>query len=203
MKKYILYLNTLIITLFLSACGNSKSEFPSTTSLNSDQQDAIAQLLIVASVFPTENYLPIGLQEPVDETIDCDVSGTFSAKGNVDFEEDEQNQEFNGTFTLNEVVFTDCVTTTANDEEITINGSLEVVTDLVLDNFNDGEDGILTGSFDSTYEGSLEVSGDELEDGTCGINMEGKSLLAEFFIVGELSGNLCGSNYDKVVPLIF
>lgn len=159
--------------------------------------------MIVASVFPTESYLSIGLQEPVDETVSCDVSGSFSAKGNVDFEEDEQNQEFNGTFTLNKVVFSDCVIATANDEEITINGSLEVITDLILDNYNNGEDGILTGVFNSTYEGSLEVSGDELEDGTCGINMEGKLLLAEFFLAGDLSGNLCGSDYDKVVPFLF
>lgn len=163
----------------------------------------MAQLLLVTSLFPAEGFIFIGLEEdPIDETIDCPVSGTMSTKGKVEYEQDEQNQEFDGTFTLTDVVFTDCVISTVSDEEITVNGRLEVKTDVIISSFDDGEDGLFTGSFDSTYEGSLEVSGDEVEDGTCGINMESNALIVEFLFVGQFSGNLCGSNYNNVVPFV-
>ncbi|MCI5071864.1 hypothetical protein MRY82_02830 [bacterium] len=200
MKKLILYINTLFIALLLTSCGDS--DFDSTTSLNSQQQNAMAQLLLMASLFPSEGFIFVGLEEDIDDSIDCPISGTMDVKGVVNYEVNEQQEEFDGTFDLNEVVFTDCVIETASEEEMTVNGTLEVKTDTVIESFNDGEEGILTGSFDSEYKGSLEVSGDEVENGTCGINIDSIALIAEFYFVGEFSGNLCGTDYDRVVPFL-
>ena len=204
MKKNLLL--SIAGAAFLMACGGSDGvKAPeSTTTLTQDQADAVFEALLgdstslSAKLRTRAHSEPIG---PLDEN--CPGGGITRTKGEIDVETTDNSIDIAQDVTIQ---FIDCITREVDGKTITLNGKLSF--DGNLSGTGDED----SASFDLKYElvGPLDVTGDDVETGICGVGLLMKADLdvtevdddsGDVSITASLVGTICDENINETADV--
>lgn len=199
MKKRILTLSCILGSVWLVGCGDGDgvSAPPSTTSLTEAQAAAVFD-----TVFETGSDSDAKLSVrahtetiPTEER-DCPGGGTVQVKGEADVESSDDALEAAIDLTAK---YTDCVTHPVDGDPIVLNGTLAF--DMDLDGEKDGDGGTLDIRLELV--GSLDITGDGVKEGTCGIGLLAKAEsdftleddeLSAISVEASVDGSICGES---------
>ena len=177
----------------LWACGDDDDAPASTTTLTTTQAESVAEVfsgsLGTILDFDTSAKLPIRVRaaetHAVSTTKNCDGSGTKTVTGETNVS-DESETSAKGSFNVTET-YTACLDSPDSTSAPIITGSVNTTGDFNL-TFPP-----LAGSVNMKINGSVDVSGDGVTGGTCGVSVNVKVTAAENVITLVFSGSVCGT----------
>ena len=185
---------------FVLACGGDDDN-QSTTTLDSTQSKAVASALLagvgtaisggsnVSPKFGGPNFATSEVS--IDETENCDVSGTVDIDGDITVDFDETNNTLDSNHTLTQT-FNDCTETDENGNDITVDGSITYAgtMDFAVSDTN------VSGTSTGTLDGAVTVSGEGVETGTCAVDISVAVEVNGSSFTSTVSGTVCGESVN-------
>ena len=197
----------LIIPVFaifmLSHCGGDSADTSanSTTTLTDDQANAIAitmssslGLIVDSSLGFSKLSTRAQTTEDVSGSESCEGGGSVSISGT---QAGVEGSTINGATNV-ELSFNDCGVSFSDTETILVNGTLSVDGNI---DYVISSGPSISGSSSGDVTGTLDVSGDSVETGTCGVDLNVSSTASGTMIDLTFSGSFCGEDYDYSVTV--
>ena len=202
-RKYLKFLFVLPMALVI-ACG---SDDESTTTLTSTQSKEVANILFsgfgsAVSGGSSSSSKISGRFDPnfdtftssVNETENCEVSGSVTTTGDITVETDDSSDSsgsLSSEYSFNEQ-FDACTETDDDGSNVTIDGSIALTGDM---NFT-VSGSTVTGTSTTKVEGSISVSGDNITNGTCSVDMTYTVTVNGNTYTYTANGTVCGESID-------
>jgi len=126
----------------------------------------------------------------VNATVNCEVSGDVDVTGTANFSGSQTS--VSGNFDVKQV-FNDCTTKTKDGDDIALDGTLESDGDVDISFTNNS----VSGSITQNTTGSLDVSGDNIKSGTCGISTNSTATISSSSVTVKTTGSICGRSINS------
>ena len=190
MKKRFFVFPMLLVVGGLVGCGSDSNTAsnPSDTELSESQAQAVAGVITdsLGTAFEESSRLSARTQSNVNASFEgsntCGSSGSYSVSGTKNFT--ASGSQIDGDYSQTQS-FSDCAVETGSSGIITLNGNVTSNVDVSID-FEGG-----TGTMSLTSEGSVDVSGDDVTNGTCGVNLSMSATLSGSMLAVTYNGSVC------------
>ncbi|HLG20420.1 MAG TPA: hypothetical protein VI895_11475 [Bdellovibrionota bacterium] len=181
--------------LYVGACSDDDAP-ASTTTLTETQAEAVASAVGEGTGAAVQGggfgRLAVRSQgtgsAAVDGTFTCEGGGSISTAGTTtvnEFTQSSASADYGVTSTFN-----DCIVQTEEGDNLTLSGS---VTNNGGFDFTFSETSI-GGSVSADITGNIDVSGDNVTSGTCGVSISVNSTIADNVVNSTASGSVCGQS---------
>jgi hypothetical protein len=196
-----LFLALVAMVVFTASCGSdSGGTAPeSTTSLTDAEAEAVAEVVAesisgVGSTLESAGEAKLGVslatvETTIDETINCDESGTVGLSGTSTVDVDESASTVETDYTITET-FDECAQTTEDSGTVTLDGTL---TNTGTADFDFADLESFSGSISSTTTGTIAVTGVEAGSGDCGVLVTVDATFDSDNLTITIEGSICGN----------